>query len=1312
MIFGGGTHMKSRLLKTIILLLLFLAVKGNAYATPGIFAWGNNQYGELGDGTTADRHAPVQVSAVTNATAIAGGNHHSLALKADGTVLAWGWNGNGQLGDDTTTDRQTPVQVSGLAATAVAGGGAYSMALAADGTVWTWGANGNGQLGDGTTTDRLAPVQVSGLTGITAIAGGAEHALALKSDGTVWGWGLNGNGQLGDDTTTNRETPVQVSGLTDVTAIAAGESHSLALTANGTVWAWGDNGNGQLGDDTLAERPTPVQVSELSGITAIAAGSLHSLALTANGAVWAWGHNGTGQLGDGTTDNRSTPVSVPGLSGGVAAIAGGDGYSLALKANGTAWMCGYNGYGQLGDGTTTDRHTPVQVTGLSEVTAIAGKGYHALALIPFRILTMQLPFAVMGTPYTQSLTTSTGTHPYSWSRSAGTFPAGLTLNISTGVVSGTPAEAGTFTFTVMATDANGETAQKQLSLTVYSPLAIAATPLQPGASMAGYSRTLTASGGLAPFSWSITGGSLPGGLTLDAASGVITGVPTPAGTSTITVTVTDALSLTASQQFSLTIYDPVSVSIASLPPGIVGAPYNWTVTTAGGTPPYSWGLVSGTLPPGLSLDATSGVISGKPSAVGAYPFTVQVTNGDATIPTKQLSIKVVAPSYVFTWGNNYYGQPEDEPISYRTTPIQVAGLPGITAISGGESKFTTALKWDGTVWNWGYNFYFQLGDGTTVDRYAPAQVSGLSGITAIEGGYYRAFALKSDGTVLGWGSNSRGQLGNGSTSSKSTPTEVSGLSGVTAISAGFLHTVALKSDGTVWTWGYNEFGQLGDGTSTNRLTPVQVSGLSGVAAIAGGNMHSIALKADGTVWTWGYNIYGQLGDGTTTVRQTPVQVAGLSGVTAIAADYDVSIALKADGTVWNWGNSGTPLPVQVAGLSGITAIAGGNHHAAALKSDGTVWNWGKDYAHTAPGKVPGLTGVTAIAGGDVALVLMPLGILTEKLAYGFVGTPYSQAITALSGSTPYAWSCIAGSLPPGLTLDSATGEIAGTPTTAGNFTFTAQVMDDAGATVSKQLVVAIIGITTSTLPPGESGVPYNESLSAVGGTPPYTWQIAAGTLPPGLVINAGSGLISGTPTTAGISSFTARVTDAYGVKTTKTLSLVIGRPPVADFTGTPLTGQAPLFVNFTDTSGNTPATWSWSFGDSSAGSKQNPMHTYSTPGIYTVALTAANPSGSDTMTKVGYITVLACLNTPVSISGAAIVSYPDFQTAYAQAADNDVVRLQAVDFTDDMTLDRDVKVTLSGGYDCDYAGNPGSTGSTGKLRIINGTVKVERLRFI
>lgn len=306
--------------------------------------------------------------AALSVTAIAAGGQHNLFLAADGTVWASGSNDRGQLGDGTTTNRSAPVPVASLSGVvAFAAGYAHSLAVKGDGTVWAWGQNWQGELGDGTRTNRSTPVRVSGLSGVVAVAGGADHSLALKGDGTVWAWGHDWSGQSGDGTATSQAAPVPVRGLTGAMAIAAGHWHSLAVKIDGTVWSWGNNSYGQLGDGTIAPMtavPTPsvpVQVSALSGVQAVAAGAFHSLALKRDGTLWAWGQNGAGQVGDGTRDNvRPTPLQVSGLTG-VAAIAANQDGNWAVRSDGTVWA--WPASGQL---------TPGQWTGLSGVIAVAG----------------------------------------------------------------------------------------------------------------------------------------------------------------------------------------------------------------------------------------------------------------------------------------------------------------------------------------------------------------------------------------------------------------------------------------------------------------------------------------------------------------------------------------------------------------------------------------------------------------------------------------------------------------------------------------------------------------------------------------------------------------------------------------------------------------------------------------------------------------------------------------------------------------------------------------------------------------------------
>ena len=329
--------------------------------------WGNNHFGQLGFGTATNPLPPVLVKGLKGTVpGIAVGIYHSCALTATGGVKCWGLNDFGGLGDGTTMDRLTPVFVKGLESgvVALAAGDYHTCALTAVGGVKCWGYNGVGGLGDGTTTDRLTPVFVNGLrSGVVAIAAGNHHTCALTKVGGAKCWGANAGGQLGDGTTTDRLTPVFVNGLNSgVAAITTGKTyHTCALTKAGGAKCWGANDDGQLGDGTTTQRLTPVFVNGLnSGVAAIAVGGHHTCALIAGGAK-CWGRNWKGQLGDGTTTDRLTPVNVKRPRGGVAALSAGGQYTCALNAAGGASCWGENTDGQLGDGTTTQRHTPVDV---------------------------------------------------------------------------------------------------------------------------------------------------------------------------------------------------------------------------------------------------------------------------------------------------------------------------------------------------------------------------------------------------------------------------------------------------------------------------------------------------------------------------------------------------------------------------------------------------------------------------------------------------------------------------------------------------------------------------------------------------------------------------------------------------------------------------------------------------------------------------------------------------------------------------------------------------------------------------------------
>ncbi len=658
---------------------------------------------------------------------ISAGASHSCAVTTDGGVKCWGYNSIGQLGDGTNTTRIIPIDVLGLSSDvmAITVGLSHTCALTTGGGVKCWGSNSKGQLGDGSTTSSFTPVNVSGLSsGVMAIAAGGSHTCALTTGGGVKCWGNNEFGQLGDGTTIKSSTPVDVNGLTNVVvAITAGDSHTCALTTGGGVKCWGNNVDGRLGDGTTTNRYTPVDVSGLSsGVSNIAAGSYHTCGLTSGGGMKCWGNNEYGQLGDGTTIARTEPVEVSGLSSGVSDISTGLYHTCAVTTEGGAKCWGYNEASQLGDGTTIDRNTPVQVNGLTNgVSVITAGGLHTCAL--------------------------------------------------------------------------------------------------------------TSEGGVKCWGYNFYG-QLGDGTPITRAT-------------------------------------PVDVS--ELSSGIInialGSYHTCALTSEEGV--KCWGrndsgqLGDATITNRFNPVDTSGLISGVMTiAAGSYHTCALTSEGG-----------------VKCWGNNVNGRLGDGTTTDRYTPVDVNGLSsGVIAIAAGGSH-TCALTSEGGVKCWGINGTGQLGDGTIISRTVPVDVSGLSnGVTSISAGFYHTCIVTTEGGAKCWGYNSEGQLGDGTTANRYTPVQVSGLSsGVSAITVGGFHTGALITDGEMMSWGSNNYGQLGDGTYLDRYTPVDVFGMGSVVSrIVGGGYHTCALTDGGDVKCWGYDNYGQLGDGSFRYSATPVSVSGLS----------------------------------------------------------------------------------------------------------------------------------------------------------------------------------------------------------------------------------------------------------------------------------------------------------------------------------------------------------------------------------------------------------------------------------------------------
>lgn len=335
------------------------------YIGNGLWTWGLNTYGQLGDASTTPRSSPATTSGGgNNWKAISFATSSGVAVKTDGTLWTWGRNEQGQLGTNNTINRSSPGTTSGGGTTwlMASAGTAHMAAVKIDGTLWTWGRNTSGQLGDNSTTVRSSPVTTSG-GGATwfKVGCGAEHTVAVKTDGTLWCWGNNAFGQVGTGDTTNRSSPVTVSGggTTWRMPSAGGLEFSSAIKSDGTLWTWGRNQNGQLGDGTTTNRSSPGTTAAAgTNWTYSACGSYFIAAIKLDGTIWTWGLNTNGQLGDGSTSNRSSPGTLAGGGTNWKAVNTGDDAAYAIKTNGTLWSWGLNSSGQLGDGTSTNRSSP------------------------------------------------------------------------------------------------------------------------------------------------------------------------------------------------------------------------------------------------------------------------------------------------------------------------------------------------------------------------------------------------------------------------------------------------------------------------------------------------------------------------------------------------------------------------------------------------------------------------------------------------------------------------------------------------------------------------------------------------------------------------------------------------------------------------------------------------------------------------------------------------------------------------------------------------------------------------------------------
>ena len=947
-----------------------------------IWSYGYNGYGQLGTGDTTYKVLPTYTG-INNITQISLGGTHTLALDTEGHVWSWGYNGYGELGNGTTTSSTEKVQVKSPDGegvleniVAISAGNYHSIALDKDGNVYTWGYNGYGQLGLGNTTNTVLPVKVDDLEGIIKIEAGNYTSYVIDNNNHLWSTGYNYYGELGNGSTSNRSKFTQIQTLENVSDVSASETNStIVLLSDGTVWGFGNNTNNQL---TTVGGATPQQLKGPDGmlkdITSISVGYYTGYAITSEEKVLAWGLNNYSQLASGTTETKSTPVYMKEKDGNDftdSMIVSGGRYSAELaKSDGTVWGVGYNGYGNIGDGTTNSKN---------QITCISTPHIK----LEEREVTLKLsnpnyqinPKTVYGFNILFEKTENEG---FTYKTSDETIAK---IDEATGKVTATGLGKAYITVT-----AKGTEEETRVVINVIGENKKVEEKVQVGSS---HSLALKQDGTI--WSWGNNTSAINTTEPIQIEKGKYKEtkeIETPEGTTQTTTTEKE-------------------IDLNNIKDIAVGYNHNLALDSEGHV--YSWGYNG------------YGQLGDDSTSTKEIPTRIEsLEEIEKVYCYKDVSMAINKQGEIYIWGYkynktptkiNFYGKAislneklilaEDGSVwNLSDNPSKIDGLKNIVEVTSGENHYA-ALDSKGKVWVWGYNRYGQLSQGNTTNVGTPTTVKtqdtegtsyqDLENIVEIQAGENTLQMLSSTGEIYISGYNGYGQLGEGeSTSNITIAKKAKNMDQVKNIDTNTNHSIASDRSGFVYTTGYNGNGQLGIGSnvSTNEYTVIgdtyvhvsenRISIEEGkdkqVTATLDNKFNLIndvvdqnnityetlnneiaIVDQDGTIHANKMGTVEIIATHTITHKSTTifVQVVPVGKVTVPKLEIGAThtAALKTDGTVWTWGsnsygqlgtgdNINKTMPVKVMDIENAIDISVGSYNTVVVKDDGTVWSFG------------------------------------------------------------------------------------------------------------------------------------------------------------------------------------------------------------------------------------------------------------------------------------------------------------------------------------------------------------------------------------